>query len=307
MEKPKWFWKWLCVCVLMVGATGCNIRKLAIHQMGPVIQKGFPVFYSEGDLEVAKIAMASNIKLLETFLQTAPEDEVLLLATSQALCAYAFGFAETEFERYKFTDIARSEAEKARARDLYHRSFEYARRAVAVRQPKLAAAADKSLKEFESELTHAKAKDVPNLFWMAFSWGGFINLSKDSISTVSEIVKTEALMRKVVQYDENYFNGGAHMFLGVFYGSRPKMFGGDPKMSREHFTKVNGINRDKLLMPKVLHAQYLAAQELDRPQFDRLLNEVLSADENIFPEQKLMNQMAKERAKIIKSQAEFIF
>ena len=86
--------------------------------------------------------------------------------------------------------------------------------------------------DFEKSLSVFSKQDVPHLFWAGYNWGNLVNLSKDDPETVADVSKAEALMRKVVDLDENYFYGGAHLFLGVFYGSRPQLLGGDFKKSK---------------------------------------------------------------------------
>lgn len=298
----------LTISVLMVGLfSGCSLQKIAIHQSGPVIEKGMPAFFQEGDLEIAKIAMASNIKVLETFLQTAPEDHTLLLAAAQTLTAYAFGFVERDYEALRFKDPARAEVEKQRARSLYWRAKIYAERALKVADSKVAKGLAKPIDEFQPLLKRISKKQVPDIYWLGFAWGGYINLSKDSVEAVTDIVKVEMMLKRVVEVDEQYFNGGADMFLGVYYGSRPKMFGGDAKVAGRYFDRVDQINDSKLLMSKVMRAQSVAVQDQDRPAFDKLIADVLSASPDLYPEQRLMNQLAKSRAEVLKQQSKDLF
>ena len=42
-------------------------------------------------------------------------------------------------------------------------------------------------------------------------------------------------MNFVVATDSTYYYGGAHLFLGTLYGSRPKILGGDPAIAKDHF------------------------------------------------------------------------
>src|SRR5258708_908545 len=107
----------LCL-VFVLFSTACSIQRLAVKQTGGIIEKGFPVFYQESDLRLAEVAIASNIKLLETFLATAPDDRRLLIAASQACTAYAFAFVESEMEEFRFSDPKKSEAAKERAKSL---------------------------------------------------------------------------------------------------------------------------------------------------------------------------------------------
>ena len=138
---------------------------------------------------------------------------------------------------------------------------------------------------------------VPLLFWTSFSWGGSINLNKDSPEAIIEFPKTEAMMQRVLDLDEYYFYGGPHLFFGVSFGSRPAMFGGNLEKSKEHFDKAINAYQRKFLMALVMYAQVYAVQAQDPQLFDSLLGEVVAADPAAMPEQRLANELAVRRAK----------
>ena len=51
-----------------------------------------------------------------------------------------------------------------------------------------------------------------------------------------------------------------------------------------------------MLIPDLLQAQYLARQQFDREQFQRLLNGIIEAPDDLMPELGLQNQIAKRKA-----------
>lgn len=104
-------------------------------------------------------------------------------------------------------------------------------------------------------------------------------------------------MQRVLELDEYYFNGGPHLFMGFAYGSRPPMFGGNPAKSKEHFEKALAAYKRRFLLGLVLYAQSYAVQNQDKPLFESLLNEVLTTSADVFPEQRLANELAKLKAK----------
>ena len=86
--------------IVMVAAlfflSACSMDKFVIRQTGALLDYGVLALYEETDLELAEHAMASNIKLLEGMVKGDPENENLLLLTTQALNGYALGFVEDE-------------------------------------------------------------------------------------------------------------------------------------------------------------------------------------------------------------------
>ena len=87
------------------------------------------------------------------------------------------------------------------------------------------------------------------------------------------------------------------MFLGVFYGGRSRMLGGNPDKAVEHFEAARKISAGKFLFPSVLQARFPALQTLDQEAFESLLKGVLDADPDALPEQALANRLAQKRAR----------
>jgi hypothetical protein len=87
--------------------------------------------------------------------------------------------------------------------------------------------------------------------------------------------------------------------LGAFYGSRPELLGGNPEKSKLNFEKGIAASDGKFLMARVNMAQYYAVQTQDLVLYKKLLEEVVAGDAAALPEQRLSNELAKERAKIL--------
>ena len=60
-------------------------------------------------------------------------------------------------------------------------------------------------------------------------------------------------------------------------------------------------------MAKTLMAQFYAVQVQDGALFDRLLSEVRATDANVFPEQRLANVLAQERAQYLLNRKNYYF
>jgi hypothetical protein len=142
-------------------------------------------------------------------------------------------------------------------------------------------------------------KWVPALFWSAFNWGGYINLSLDNPRAIFDLGKVEAMMRRVVELDESYYFAGAHLFLGSMAGARPKLLGGDPEKAKSHFERAIQLTDGRFLMTYVYYAKYYAIQTLNEEKFDELVHHVLDARLDILPEYKLINQIAKKKAEML--------
>lgn len=269
----------LCCAVLFV-LPGC-IRTIAITTVGGIVEDGFGAFTEEADLDFVGKALPANLKLLEVMLKNEPDDIRLLLLLSEGYSSYALGFVED-------TDVER-------ARVLYKRGRDFGLR-VLQQNPVMAKALNGTVDDLISALAGLEKKDVPAVFWAAFGWGSYINLSLTSPDALADLPRTEAMMQFVASKDSVFYHGGAHVFLGTLYGGRPRMLGGDPERSRRHFETALRINDGKFLMTYVYFARSLAVQTMDEELFDKLLAMVGTSSLDVLPEFRLANAIAKKKA-----------
>ncbi len=112
---------------------------------------------------------------------------------------------------------------------------------------------------------------------------------------MADLPIVESIMLWVVALDESYYHGGAHIFLGSYYGSRPQIYGGKPEDSRKHFERALTINKRQFLLTHVSYAQTYARMMFDRELYLKLLTEVMKqplTDSEIASSNKLAKVMA---------------
>jgi hypothetical protein len=160
--------------------------------------------------------------------------------------------------------------------------------------------------EFVSSLTAVDRSDVPALYGFGVAWAGWVQVHSEDWGAVAEIPKIEALMGRIVDLDESYDHGGAHLYLGVLLTQRPASLGGRPEQGREHFERAIALSDGRNLMAKVLYARYYARLVFDRPLHDRLLREVLEADPQA-PGLTLSNTLARQEAQGLLDDADEYF
>jgi len=277
--------------LLCLPAPGC-IQTIATDTMGSIVYEGFPALAEEEDLDFAGKALPANLKLMEVMLRSNPDNRELLLLLSQGYSSYALGFVEDE--------------DPERARHFYQRGIDYATRLLR-QNAALAPGLDGTLDDLKAGLVLCGREDVPAVFWAAFGWGGYINLSLTDPDALAAILRAEAMMQFVLTTDSAYYYGGAHVFLGSLDGSRPRMLGGNPERARRHFEAALTISGRRFLMTQVYYARSLAVQTLDEELFDSLLAEVDSASVNLLPEFRLANAIAKRKATILRGRKAELF
>ncbi len=269
------------LCILLFG--GC-VKDIAVGTVGGIIDEGFGAFKEEQDLELAGQALPANLKLVDVMLKNSPDDEALLLRASEGYSSYALGFVE--------------DSDPQRARPLYLRGRDYGLRMLNENK-ELAKALKGSPDDLRAQLSLLDDDMVPAVFWTAFGWGSYINLSLTEPDALIDLPRTEAMMQFVLDRDSSYYYGGAHVFLGTLYGSRGKMLGGNPDLAKQHFEKALEINKGKFLMTYVYYARSVAVQTLNEALFDELLAKVRNESIEVLPEFRLGNAIAKRKAEAL--------
>jgi hypothetical protein len=283
------------ILTILLAATlfsGC-IQKIAIGSIGAIMDNGFEVLNEEQDLRLAQTAVESNLKLLESVLRSDPGNERFLLLASIGYSSYALGFVEDD--------------SLPRAAALYLRGKEFGVRILSARRALASSLAVGSADDVRRELAGLSKDDVPAVFWTATGWGSFIAASLTDPSALADLPKVEAMMRFVLEKDPDYFYSGSNFFLGTLYGSRPRILGGDPDVSRKHFDECLRRTGGKFLMAYVYMARSNAVQTQDRELFDRCLAAVDTTSLDVLPEARLSNAIAKRKAALLRAKADELF
>jgi len=151
----------------------------------------------------------------------------------------------------------------------------------------------------EAAVGKAGKKAVPALFWTASCLGKWIDLSRDDLALVASLANVAILMERVLELDNEFYFGGAHLFFGVYYGGRSPMLGGDFTRAEAEFRRAAEINDNKLLIVNLLQAEFLDRQRLDQQAFHQRLTAILAAPDDLYPEMALINGIARQKAALL--------
>jgi len=256
-------------------------KKLTVGATATLLQEVASASSKQSDLRILREGMPAYLMLMDGMIQAWPDNDQLLIAGAESYSSFASLFVEDQDEAY--------------ARVLYARGKEYALRSLEIRG--LKNPVDRSFDEFKEALRRLGKKDVPYLFWSATCWANWIRLNLDSMEAVSELPKVEWMMRRVLELDEGFYYGGPHLFMGIWYASRPKIAGGDLQKAHEHFTKALELGQGKFLMAYVYYAKYYARKMMDKELFISTLQKVLETPAETSPNLILANTVAKKEAK----------
>jgi hypothetical protein len=271
--------------------SGC-VQRIAVSSVGGIVADGFDALTEESDWEFAGQALPGNLKLLEVMLKNSPDNERLLTLLAEGYASYSLGWVE--------------DVDVERARTFYLRARDYGMR-VLQQDSDLKKAFNGSPDDLKSALAKKSHDVVPGVFWTAFAWGGYLNITLTDPDAIAAIPTIETLMNFVAEKDSTFYFGGAHLFLGTLYGSRSKFLGGDPEKSRMYFEKALRINGEKFLMTHVYFAKSYAVQTLSDSLFEALLTKVENTSLDVLPKFRLGNVIAKRKAKALLARKDELF
>ena len=242
------------------------------------------------DLELIKDGAPSLLLLLDGLIAKNPHNKNLLMAATKAYGAYAVTLHESND-----LDRAISISQKAKTYGMTLLSL----------LPHLGNIHAKKLVETDQALDRISRGQVGYLFWGAYGWATWIRFQEGAPGAMVDLPIIEHIMLRVVELDESYYYGGAHIFLGAYYSSRPAMYGGKPQLSRDHFERALAISNRKFLLTQVTYAETYARLVFDKKLYENLLTEVLDQpleDNEMASSNKLAQIMAK---KLLNATEEF--
>jgi hypothetical protein len=280
---------WLFSALLFAG---CSTSQMAVQATLPLVGSQIKAMQEERDPDLAEKAIPANLKMLEGLLKQDPENTWILENLAEGFCGYAFSFLE--------------DTEPARASSLYERGKDYALRATILRTGR-EKWTDLSLEEWTRALNEVEVSHQPALFWLGQCWGSWLMQNLDSVEAFADIPRLESLMLKVHDLNPAFHHAGPNWFLGAFYGGRSKMLGGSPEKSLLHFEKALELTKNKYLLVRLLFAKTYAVQNQDRKLFEAQLQAIVKAPPDLFPEQRLANEVARKKATQLLDQIDELF
>ncbi len=278
----------LLIALLTACATG---KTMTVAATASLLEDVAKASSKQSDLMLIRRGMPSYLMLIDGMLEALPDNKRLLISAAQLYASYASAFIQDEDQIY--------------ATALYARARDYALRAL--EQNGFNNPVTRPFDDFEIGMYDLGEKDVPYIFWAASCWGSWISLNQGSMEAMAELPRVELLMKRVLELDEAFYYGGAHIFMGVLDASRPRLAGGDLDRARDHFLKAIELGDEKFLMARIYYADYYAKKAFDRDLFISILEKILEIPADITPELTLLNTVAHTKAKEMLNQADEYF
>jgi len=242
------------------------------------------------DLDTIKGAAPAYLLMADGLVRDYPNEIALLTATAQMYSAYAGVFVN----------------EPERSKRLTNRALDYAMRAACLQRTIACEWRKQRYAVFNDSLIELGKDDVPVFFTLGSTWAGWIQAHREDWNAIAELPRITAIMQRIIELDDTYQQGAAHLYLGVAYTLLPPAMGGKPEMGREHFEQAVRLSNGQNLTVKVLYARQYARLVFDRELYERLLQEVIAADP-VVPDLTLMNILAQQQAQQLLAEANDYF
>jgi len=273
-------------CILAIAGCSFIISKAT----GNLVSNLSAAILNNDDLATVESGAPAYLLMVDGLVQGEPDNVSLLCSAAKLYTAYTAVFIK----------------DKDRAKKLTNKAKSYAFRAACAHRPEICSLRSSRYQTFVDIIAGMNAKDVPVLYALGEAWVGWIQAHKDSLIAIAELSRVEAIMKRIVELNELYEDGGAHFYLGVFSTLLPPALGGRAEEGRNHFEQAIEISGGRNLMVKVTFARQYARLMFDRKLHDRLLYEVLKADPN-SPGYTLINTLARQEAQELLDSADNYF
>lgn len=283
-------------------ACGCSFRRLTADSTADLLHASSPQFNTLEDLEFAEAAAPANLVTMEAVWRVAPDNEDVLVELVQGYGAYGYAFLEDSMERARAADNEADEARwRARAQAAYRRGRQFGLTLLGVRvstEGGAEAVLRQGLPAWRAYLQRFRDKeDVPALFWTANAMASLVGVSLDDATALLDLPFALSLAERARALDPDFARGSVHAFFGVYLASMPESLGGRPAEARAHFESALATSSRRMLTWQVMYARLYAVQVQDRALYERLLREVIDAPDDVLPEERLANLVAKRRAR----------
>jgi tetratricopeptide (TPR) repeat protein len=273
----------------------CDTTVLAASSTAKVFDRAAPAFEEYFDYDLAGAAAPGSILQLEGVLRVVPENKLVIERLCRAYIGYAFGFVEDAIEVAELAgDYEEADRQRGRARMFYRRARDLAVHWVSLDHEGFQEAVRGGAEDFERwvDRNFDEPEDAGILLWTGYSWGSFINQSKDDMAAVADLPFARILVERSAELDPSYYHGAATTVLAVV---QTNMMGGDLDRAQELFDRAFELSERHALLVHVNMARHYAVKRGDRDLFLQLLREVLEAGDPL-PAARLSNRISRRRA-----------
>ena len=272
----------LAGAVLATSLCGCSRQRLVAGMTAPLIEASLEESFASGDVRTVREGLPGQLLLLRGLCRCHPDHTAIWTTTVQLYASYAMMFAQGEDAGW--------------AEDLYAEGKDVGLRFL-MRKPWFADAWEEGPDRLQQELARRKPAELgPILMWTAACLGQHILAHQDRPREMLTLPYVDVLLEASIAMNGAYFYGMPYAVKGVMLATMPRGYGGNLEESDRYFEKAMAVAQNRFLLHQVLYARHHAVAALDEGAFTRALESVLAAEENLDPEVRFINLLAREQA-----------
>jgi len=235
---------------------------------------------NQEDPQLVREALPSYLLLLDSLVESDPENGATLAAAAQLYAAYGAAFV----------------SDPERAATLTRRARDYGRRALCAAEPDTCGLDALVFDDYAGVLAEVDKRSLTELYSYSLATLAWIRANSSDFNALARLPQSELALTRVIELDEaDEYSASTSMYLGILNTLRPASLGGKAEVGREWFERGIELSAGRDLSIKVEFARGYARLVYDRELHDRLLNEVLEAEVK-QPELTLFNQLARVQA-----------
>ncbi|HFE37821.1 MAG TPA: hypothetical protein ENK06_05305 [Gammaproteobacteria bacterium] len=246
--------KLLALTLILCGCASTFTEKFSNNLSSAILNNDDP--------ETVRLGVPAYMIMLDSILLDDPDDPALLQTSASLHNAYASLFSKNTTQAINLANKARRLARQALCEQI---SAFCEKRAL-------------SLAELKMLLKQVDKDDIKFLYTYGATLASWIKIYKSDWNTAAQVPQVQAIMERVVELDETYEWGRAHLFLGIIHSQLPAALGGKPEKGLTHFNKAIEISGGKDLIAKIELARNYARLVFEQALHDRVLNEVVAAN-----------------------------
>jgi hypothetical protein len=287
------------VAALSLALPGCSdtMAEISANQTTKILQKAIRSFDGESDPWLAREAAIGNLKFAEGVLEASPDNGDLMVLIARNYARFAYDFLADDLEKVAFGSADYTTLQR-RAIDFNRRARAYAVRRMQQDFEDFGSAVFASGDRFEQILGLCERDDhLAALYYLAFAWGNIVRLAPDDPEALADVPRIKAIMGWVREKDPDFESGGPNLYFAEASLALSKEQGGDPEAAKAAFEAAIASSGGRFLLTKALYARDYMRAVGNKEGYQRLLQEVLDAADDLMPEQQLANTLAKHRAK----------
>ena len=245
---------------------------------------------NQDDPELVRDGAPAYLLMLDSFVESSPDNEAALSAAANLYAAYGVVFVD----------------DPVRARKLTVRARSYGQRALCAANKSACGIWELGYEHFVVALNVLNKNDVAALYTFGVSWIAYIQAHSEDWGALARLPQVQATMMRVQEIDPRYEQSNVEHFLALLNTIRPPALGGDFEAGFAQYRLAMSLSGGKDLSIMVDCARYYARTLYDRELHDHLLNQVLAADP-VHDGYTLFNTLAQEEAQELLDSADDYF